>query len=354
MSEKQPFDKTIPASRKQRLRRAKTLALRNAATGVGAFVSAILAVLALFGIVVLLFVYEFRKMDVSLFTVLLGSFAVGTLSLALLAFFLMRLNAHAEARRLDFLERCDSPESFFVGEGTLMTFTDDGVVIHGEKGDHVRIPYAKIRFFCVCSRKRAHERGEWTVVIEMPASYLAKVGSGHEGNALIQTDLKDRLLETIAAHGKELLGEKRKAGKAGKAGRFRVREMFFMPNPRLRRRAAIIIAGGCVLIVGGVLVAVFFEVWLGVVLVLFGIFLLVRGIFSYFRARALLGFYEEGIYWMAAGRTDSLFLKWEEIEKLSRNEQEGVFLAHCPYGVYHFPCPAGSWEFIEENYKEKL
>ena len=355
MSEKYPFDTSIPTSSEEQQKRARALAIANTFAGASAFALAILAIFALVGIVVILFVYEFGKMDLRLFVILLGSFAGGTVAFALAAFFLMRLSGRIEKRRLDFLERCDSPESFFVGEGTLATFTPSGILLHAEKGPSVEVPYRDIRFFSICSRKRAREEGEWSVVIEVPASYLAKDKMGAEKSAaLIQTEAKPRLAEAIAAHDLTLLGEQRPEGPLPKK-RFTAKRMFFLPDAKLKRRAVFLCAGGAVLAVAGIGVA-FWEIWAGVILCFFGLLLLARSIFSLVRSRGVLAFYEEGIYWTAAGRTDSLFLKWEEIESLSRGEREGFGLiaAKCAYGEYHFPCPRGVWEFLQETFPGKL
>ncbi len=358
MSEKNMFDKIIPTSPELQKKRADALAVRNAAAGVSAFVLAILAIFALIGVVVVLFLYEFDQLGLQLFIILLGSFAGGTLVCALAAFFLVRVSGRIEVRRKDFLERCDSDESFFVGEGTLATFTESGIRLHAEKGPVIDIPYSRMRFISVCSRKRAREEGEWSVVIEVPTSYLAKDGKGAGGNALIQTDRKDRLIETIAAHGLELVGEERppEAERGKKSGRFKVQEMFFTPDAKLKRRALFLLTGGGLLAVAGILVAIFVGLWAGLVLLVFGLALLFRGFVGLFRARELLAFYEEGMYWTAAGRTDSLFLKWEEIEALSRAEGEGyrAIVARCTYGAYRFPLPQGAWEFLLKNYPDKI
>ena len=110
------------------------------------YACAFLAIGCLIGIIVAVMILNFGKSAnrETLSYILLGSFAGGAAIFGLAAFFLSKALTAAAARELDFRERCDGEESFFVGEGTLMTFEAEGVRLHDERGskhEPVRVPY---------------------------------------------------------------------------------------------------------------------------------------------------------------------------------------------------------------------
>ncbi|MDE7373104.1 MAG: hypothetical protein K2N18_03480, partial [Clostridia bacterium] len=81
----------------------------------------------------------------------------------------------------------------------------------------------------------------------------------------------------------------------------------------------------------------------------------VRALISYFKARAVLGVYEEGIYWRESSGKECLFLKWEDIEEVYPEEQNGypTIVLKCLYGRYALPAVEGAYDCIKGLQKEK-
>lgn len=327
------------------------------ATGTLAFITAILAILCMIGLIVCIVLTELGERSAAektLLYILVGSFAGGAVLFAVAAFLLSKLSQTIYLNELDFRERCDGENSFFVGEGTLATF-DDGVLrIHAEAGGKadVLVPYSETRYFSVCSRRAPCEKGEWSVVIEVPSKYLSKNGEESETPALIQTDAKDRLYRCLEEKGLTLLGEQRSEG-SGK--RFTPLKKFNFPDPAARKRALMTLGLGCVLIVAGVLVAVFWQLTAGAILSAFGVFLTVRATFAFLSAKRVLAFYQEGVFWREKNRNDRIFLKWEEIQSITPEEKNGIPLlkAQCAYGAYHFLSADGALECVKEIQPDK-
>lgn len=354
------YEKTIPATTAEQEKRARTLSLRHRLFAALAFAFAILALLLLIGVVVIVFLLEFTSVsDVLLATIAL-SFAAGALLCAPAAYLLSRFAMKQEKRCEDFAERCDSPESFFVGEGTLATFGEGGLLLHAaDKEKQTFVPYAEMRFFSVCTRRAPAEKGTWSVVFEIPAHYLRKDGKAKgEPPALIQTDSKPRLLATLERYGLELLGEQPE--EPGKNVHFTPLKKFALPNAKKRRTALIILGMGAVFAVAGVPVAIFFNVTAGGLIIAVGLFIAIRQTVAYMRARALFAVYKEGIYWRESDGPDRMFLKWEEISRLVPEEVERdgerypVLTARCLYGDYRFPRPRGAIEYLAEVFPEKI
>lgn len=351
------FEKTIPSSEEARARRGRFLKFRQTALAVSSLACALLAIGALIAVVVFFFVNAFGNLNGALFGWLAGGTAVGAAVFAFAAFGLAKLGEHAETRRNDFLERCDSPESFFVGDGTLATFSADALVLHAaENPNTVRIPYGEMRVFSICTRKRPREKGTWSVVFEIPSHYLSKEGKG-QPPALVQTDAKPRLYETLEKFGLPLLGEQ---PQDGPDRAFHPLKTFWLPNAKKRKTARILLIVGIVLFAAGIPAAILWEPAVGALLSLIGLMLTAREGYVYFRARALLAFYSEGMYWRESEGTDHMFLKWEEIEEV-RAEDLGrggtllpVLTVRCAYGEHRFPRPAGAWEYLEGEFPEKI
>lgn len=355
------YEKTIPATTEEQAKRARALSLRQKAFAVCAFALGILAILLLVGIVVLFFVLEFTSVSEKVLVAVMLSFAAGILVCAPAAFLLSRFSIKQEKRCEDFAERCDSPESFFVGEGTLATFGEEGLVLHAaDREKQVFVPYKEMRFFSVCTRRAPAEKGTWSVVFEIPAHYLLKDGKPKgEPPALVQTDLKPRLLEALSRHGLELLGERPAMGE-GKNVHFTPLKKFALPNAKKRKAALLILGMGAVFAVAGVPIAVFLNVTAGALITVLGLFFVIRQLIAYMRARALFVVYKEGIYWRESEGPDRMFLKWEEIEGLVSEEveREGerypVLTARCLYGAYRFPRPRGAIEYLAEVFPDKI
>lgn len=341
------YEKTIPETYEKQQKRAKILTHVRRAVSIFAISSAVLAIALLIGAVVLCFLLEFTSVQEELLFILMGSFVAGTLLFAVAAYFLMKAAEAAQKRRNDFLERCDSEASFFVGEGTLATFGEDSLVLHAEGKEPIAVPYGEMRFLSVCTRRAAAERGEWSVVLSIPVRYLTK-GKKDDAPVLVQTEMKPRLLAVLKERGLALGGEL-PAGEKNR--RFKAEKKFFLPHAKKRRNALLLLGAGILLAAACVPLWIFLDETFGAIAGMVGLILLGKGIHSLVRARAMLGIYPEGLFWRDTERTENVFLKWEEIGGLLAEEREGlpVLAVHCEYGAYRFPLPAGAWEYLEKR-----
>lgn len=310
------------------------------------------AVAGLLGAVVVVLVFEFKDgFSSALSYILLGSFAAAALVGAPAACLFARLLSVADEKRLDFEERCDSPYSFYVGEGTLATFGEDGLVVHGgPQSKRICVPYAEARFFSVCTRRAPREKGDWCVAIELPARYLTKDKRSAE-KILVQADAKERLFSALAACSLPLLGEKKGEGKGKK---FTLKAKFLLPVPQKRRRALLFGILGAAAAAGGI-AAAFWNAAVGSILTVIGLFAATRSFLAFARAKGELSFYEEGLFWKDPNGSDRIFLKWDEIERVSRGtEKEGRgWEIRCAYGAYNIPDVAGAYEYLQEKFPQK-
>lgn len=296
-----------------------------------------------------------------LFAAISAGLIGGAIAFGGAAFALFSASSRAEKGEKDCAERLDSEDSFFVGDGTLATFTADSLRLHAEapqKGSKViRVPYSEMRFFSVCTRRAPKEKGEWSVVFEIPVKYLAKQGKADKGEApaLIQTDGKERLYTCLEKFGLELLGEAPPRGETVKAEKFALRKKFVIPDKRKRKTAAIIAAIGLVAAVAGVVIGVKISSAVGSVLAVFGLFFAGKFTYNFFRAKSSLSVYREGLFWCEENRAESVFLKWEEIVKISAEQKDGLDFVRteCVYGAFRFPDAGGASEYIKEIYPEK-
>ncbi|MDE6677288.1 MAG: hypothetical protein K2K12_06235, partial [Clostridia bacterium] len=203
-----------------------SFARRRKAGSISSLAFGVLAVLCLLGAIVCIVLTEIgerSKETETLLYILSGSFAGGAALFAAATVLISKIAHSVYQTELDFRERCDSENSFFVGEGTLATFEKDGLRIHAEsgKGEAIKVPYSEIRFFSVCTRHLPREKGEWSVVIEVPAKYLAKAGeSVEDGPALIQADAKERLYRCIENFGLTMIGGRENTEKRKRARSF--------------------------------------------------------------------------------------------------------------------------------------
>ena len=344
------FIKEIPQTEADKLKKRKSLTASRKALSTCCFVCALLAILLLVGTLVTLFMAELgehAKETETLLYILSGSFLGGAVLMAGLAVLLSKVAQNALMRELDFIERCDSENSFFVGEGTLATFGNGAVLLHNEKGGKtVKVPYEEMRFFSVCSRHLPKEKGEWSVVLEIPARYLS-TSNGESGVALVQTDAKERLYECLKREGLTLIGDL--PAQNPEKVKFQRLHKYTRPDKQKRNRALIFIGIGAVVCVAGVVAAFLWEVTLGSVLCVIGAFLLGRAIYSFIKAKSSLEIYKEGLFWNEHGvRAESIFLKWGEIESVETEYAQGVpvLTVRCAYGAYHFPAFEGAEEQI--------
>lgn len=339
----------------------KKFALRRARvfTGVLTYAVAILALLCLIGIIVTVLMLNFgerTESEESLLYVLSGAFAGGAAFMALLTFLFSKSTSKIAAKELDYRERLDGEESFFVGEGTLLTFGESGFVLHGEKeGEYpeIFVPYQETRFISVCTRLRPKEKGSWCVAIEIPAKYLSKKNEGNKGEKLlVQADAKERLYAALENHGIPLLGEERTVAQGNT--KFTLVKKFYLPNRKKRQTAIISLAVGAVLLAGSVVLGILVNASAGALLGAAALIVFVRALISFFKARAVFGVYEEGIYWSESSGTEKLFLKWEDIEGIYPEEQGGlpVLVFKCAYGRYALPAVEGAYDCIMELQKE--
>lgn len=300
--------------------------------------------------------------------ILAGSFLAGAVVLGCLGYLCTRYTEKLEKRRLDAWEREDGENSFSVGEGTLATFRG-ALVIHREKGEKgarsVRIPYAEIRAYSVCLRRRAEEKGEWCVVFEVPVKYLTKKGAKTDGRekACLVTDGKERLYRCLKAEGFSLEGETPPAWLTGEEGDFADKEnskgnKSFQKRLEAkllrrggRRNTLLLLLGGGALAVAGILTAVLASVQVGAILITVGAYLLIQSAVFLVRRRTYLAVYDEGIYYRAETQFDSVFLKWEEIESIVSNE-DGLHIT-CPVTAYRFPPQAAIYACCAERHPEK-
>lgn len=324
------------------------------------YVSAAFALACLIGIVVsvlmLNFGEQYEKKTLILY-ILTGSFAGGAALFALLTYLFSKLMSSAAERELDYRERLDGEESFFVGEGTLLTFGDKGVTLHGEEaGKHepVFVPYEDTRYISICTRRRPREKGSWCVAIEMPVKYLSKKREGKpDEKVLVQADAKERLYKALTKHNLTLYGEERDENSEDK--KFILKRKFILPNRKKRRNAVIAIVIGALLAGASVPVGIFVSASVGALMGAAGCVFLFRGIMGYLRAKAVFGVYEEGAFWRESSGTESLFLKWEDIERIEIAEKDGypVLMFRCDYGRYAIPAVEGAYECIKELKEEK-
>ncbi len=318
---------------------------------------AILAVLLLLGVFAATIVAEFNREAALLCYYLAAGFGGGAVLFVLGTVLLSILSSGLELRTGDYLERCDGEDSFFVGEGTLATFEEGRLRIHGEESEtEILIPYAEIRVFSVCARTLPREKGKWSVVLEIPRRYLEKeeFSSKDDPPALVQTDAKGRLFSCLEKHGLQLLGEPYPSDMP-KGKRFKPLKKFYLPDRKKRGRALLLGGVGLALIAAGILLAFLYNIAAGTMCGALGAFLLTRAAIAFVQARSMLAFYKEGLYWRERVRRESVFLKWEEIEKIQPGEYKGlaVLTAHCAYGDYNFPAVGGAWDYLKANFGEK-
>lgn len=349
----------IPQDENLRLKRKKALTFQRKAEGICALIVAILAVLSLIGALVCLVLTETGERSgnaKTLLYILAGSFTGGAVLFALFALWFSKLSQNAYSAELDYRERCDGENSFFVGDGTLATFEENGIRLHAESGgkEEVTVPYSEMRFFSVCARRAPREKGEWSVVIEIPVKYLVKKRQPAEDEkpALVQTDAKERLYRCLEERGLELLGEKESAGSRK---RFVPLKKFIFPEEAARKRALMLIGLGILALGFGIAVALLWQVTVGSIISVVGFFIGGRAVHSYILSKRVLAFYAEGVYWREKASADSVFLKWEEIGTISPDEKNGVSLLKidCAYGAYHFMNKEGVFEYLKENRPEK-
>ncbi len=349
----------LPADEGKRIKTLKRLKRNGAAAGIITVILGFAAVLLLIGTVITVVISELKDGGEALrrlLYILTGAFGGSALVCAALSFVLSKFSDNLYKAELDFRERLDGENTFFAGDGTFCTFEENGIVLHAEDGEgkSVSVPYAEMRFFSVCTRRKPCEKGEWCVVLEVPLKYVGKKGKYKQDDppALIQTEAKERLYNTLKEHGLELLGELPQEGSGAKYNALR---KFAFPDRRARTRALMFMALGGAMLVGGVPAAIWWNVAAGSMLSVFGAFVLGRATLSFTAAKSLLCFYEQGIYWKEKNRAECMFLKWEELTSVSFTQKEGFPLlkAETVYGSFHFPSTPEAEAFYKEHFENK-
>lgn len=350
----------VPEGDEQRQKALVRLQNRTKFSGIFTVVFGVVAMLCFLAALVVLIVFEmgdFNDKTKTLLYILAGSFAGGAVVFALLAFLFSKFMKSARDTELDFRERLHGQNCFFVGEGTLAEMAEDSMRVFAEdgSGEILTVPFSEMRFFSVCTRNAPKEKGEWSVVFEIPVKYLAKQGMAKAGDppALVETEAKERLYECLNARGLELLGEKREE-KPQTAPFTRVKKFDF-PDKKSRQRALILLVIGAILAAAGVPSALFWNPTAGALFCFVGLFLLIRSAYNYATAKSVLSLYEEGIMWREKGK-GGIFLKWDEIITVGESEREGfrILDVTCLYGIYHFPNPEGVAKFVSERFPEKM
>ena len=352
------------------IRQAERAAKRRKTLTALAWTAAILALLLVIGAIFCLVMLGLGNQNFYL----LGFLALGGMSgaaaLGGVGFALFRASVKAEETERDFLERADSEESFTVGEGTLATFSEDALVLHGQdrqkKERRIRVPYKEMRFFSVLVRHAPKEKGEWRILFEIPAHYLSKKPQKGEPPALIETQGKERLKACIASHGLSLVGETpapSAEGEGAKPQRAKKEQRFVLPDAEKRRRRFPFLLLGAGLIVGGVVVAMLANRTIGIVLSCIGVYLLIHGAVGYYRARTELLLLDTGIWDKKATRAESSYLTWEEIESVSffegregtdkTPEEKPALILGCAYGDHGFTPVREAYDYLLAHHPEK-
>ena len=353
------------------IRQAERAAKRRKALTVLAWTAAILALLLVIGAIVCLVMLGLGSENFYLLGFLALGGMLGAAALGGVGFALFRASVKAEDEERDFFERADGEESFTVGEGTLATFSEDALVLHGQdrqkKERRIRVPYKEMRFFSVLVRHTPKEKGEWRILFEIPAHYLSKKPQKGEPPALIETQGKERLKACISSHGLALVGETPAPSAEGEKGvkpqKPKKEQRFVLPDAEKRRRQLPFLVLGAGLFVVGIAVAVLVNRTIGIVLSCFGVYLLLHGAVGYARARTELILLDAGIWDKKATRAESSFLTWEEIECVffsegregtdKTPEEKPALILTCAYGDHGFTPVREAYDYLLAHHPEK-
>ena len=262
------------------------------------------------------------------------------IALTLLCF---RLGEKYRTAEADARELADSPESFFVGEKMLASFTQEGLHIHAEAGAEgnlrdVTVPYCDVTFYSVRMRTSPRAAGQKTVLLEIPARYLEADAPDKAQPSLISMDAKERLFRAIEAHGVPLIetDSGKRPEKLEKVYAVKLRQ-----SGGKGKYISAVLAGAMIL--AGILLAVFGACSAG------------RSIYDFARGDGSLIVYRQGVYWKERNLYESVYLPWEEIGGVTRTEQEGHSFVRfaCAYGAFYYPDIDGLYDAIEREFPEK-
>ena len=276
------------------------------------------------------------------------------IALTLLCF---RLGEKYRTAEADARELADSPESFFVGEKMLASFTQEGLHIHAEAGAEgnlrdVTVPYCDVTFYSVRMRTSPRAAGQKTVLLEIPARYLEADAPDKAQPSLISMDAKERLFRAIEAHGVPLIetDSGKRPEKLEKVYAVKLRQ-----SGGKGKYISAVLAGAMIL--AGILLAVFGGAAssLGYLLAVFGACSAARSIYDFARGDGSLIVYRQGVYWKERNLYESVYLPWEEIGGVTRTEQEGHSFVRfaCAYGAFYYPDIDGLYDAIAQEFPEK-
>lgn len=355
---------------------------------------AVLAIICIVGFLFCIIMMGLGSGNLVIYGTVSACFFAGTAVFALCAYPFFGKSDKLAVAELDALEREDDLYSFFVGEGTYVTFRKDELFLHGEPYDEMgvdeygkygmmrkrrtlSVPYYDIRFFSICTRRRPVDAGNWSIILQIPARYFNKGAVREARPILLQTDGKERLYlrmrELKLSPEGELPPEALTAGQVTpetpetekkkpvrkapkkKAKKFTRLKKFVLADQKRRMKAFILLVIGVLFLAGGIVAAIFWDESVGGVIALVGGYMGVRALVAYVRAKAQFYLYEEGIYYSEPSGVDNVFLKWEEFStvKTMVRDNKNRMRVQCPYGVYEFPVFAGALEEIFALHPEK-
>lgn len=313
--------------------------------------------LSLLGFVVTIFMLGTNNGDQKLVMILCLAFFAAGCFLGILGLLLFRRADKLAGEELDLLEQEDSPHSFFVGEGTLATFEDENLRIHGrgEGKKEIVVPYFDLKFYSICTRRAPRERGNFSVVIEIPSRYFNNNAARDLPIVLIQTDGKDRLYDRLKELNLTLSGEKYTKEQSDE--KFTREENFAFWHPVKVKKSTILMAIGLLVLIGGIIAMIFWKdnSAPGSIMIVLGGYCGIRGAIALFRSRAGLGIYREGIYYHDPEGINSVFLKWGEFSCIRETEKDNkkFLTCSCPYGDYDLPYFEGAYQEIIKKHPEK-
>ncbi len=319
-----------------------------------------LCIACVIGLIVCIVLFGLKKdaNNYLLLAITLGASA-GTAAFALAGVGLSKLSLIYAARLRDVKERSVSEESFFAGENTLATFQKEGLLLHSTEKEKTKVfvPFNELRVFSVCTRARAREKGEWSIVLEIPMRFLAKDKKAQKElpPALIELEHKPRLLAVLNKFHVSVSGEERREGEKQP---FTLVKKFSRPVAKKRKRALILAALGAILFGGGIALSFTLSVPFGAILITFGFFIAARGCASFLFEKTKVAVFREGIYWnkKEGAPARGTFLKWSEVRRIYVREEkeERVLALDCDYGAYDCPLLAGVMECVTQTVPELM
>ncbi len=272
------------------------------------------------------------------------------------ALLLFRLGDKFAREEADARERAISDESFFIGEKMLATFEADCLRLHGEsEADRlreVRVPYRDVRFFDVTLRRSPRDKGEKSVVLEIPARYTQAKAEKNAPPSLVSMERKERLFAAIEAHSLTLVQTDDNATLPPPERLFAVK----LPN-RKGSGKVISLVLGIALTVAGVLLAIFGgnASNVGYLLATFGVLVGGKGVIALARGGGAFVVYRDGVLWKEENRYEQNYLRWSEISGFSRveHEKQPFVKFDCAYGSYYYPDIQNLYERLVEQFPEK-